>query len=338
MVVSREIPEGIGAITVSDNIGAMRLDVRHLELVVAIADCGSLRRAAARLHLTQPAVTMQLKRIEDHLGGALFIRAADGVRPTPAGTDFVQEARSMLTQLHSLERVTRRNAHSSGAPTRLAGIPAYHFGLLVSALKENVTSRTIKETGTLTALLTTGELDIAVLRRFPGTPLSFPPNVGHRLLTREPLFVGVPAHHSYAHRPEVPLAALAGDKWVMPEPDDSGMNAHFARECAAAGFEQRIAHFSSEAHVAMTLIRESGAVCPLYPVGGTPAGIARLPVTGNPLVREVVLTWRTDAPIAAEIDDLCEQVAAGYRKLVEESEVYARWWRDGGEAFALARS
>ena len=34
----------------------------------------------------------------------------------------------------------------------------------------------------------------------------------------------------------------------MPEPDDSGMNAHFARECAAAGFEQRIAHFTSEAH------------------------------------------------------------------------------------------
>jgi DNA-binding transcriptional LysR family regulator len=61
----------------------MRLEVRHLELVVAIADCGSLRKAAARLHLTQPAVTTQLKRIEDHLGGALFLRAADGARLTP---------------------------------------------------------------------------------------------------------------------------------------------------------------------------------------------------------------------------------------------------------------
>ncbi|MFI6096741.1 LysR family transcriptional regulator [Lentzea sp. NPDC051213] len=314
----------------------MRLEVRHLELVVAIADCGSLRKAAARLHLTQPAVTTQLKRIEDHLGGALFIRVADGVRTTPTGADFVQEARSMLSQLHTLERVTRRNADSSGAPTRLAGIPAYHFGLLVSALGENVTSRTIKETGTLTALLTTGELDVAVMRQFPGTPLSFPPNVGHRLLTREPLFVGVPMHHPYAGEDEVPLSALAGDKWVMPEPDDSGMNAHFARQCAAAGFDQRIAHFSSEPHVAMTLIRESGAVCPLYPVGGTPPGVARLPVAGNPLVREVVLAWRTDAPVAAEIDDLCDLVAAGYLKLVEESEAYARWWHDGGEAFALS--
>lgn len=313
----------------------MRLEVRHLELVVAIADCGSLRKAAARLHLTQPAVTTQLKRIEEHLGGALFLRSADGARLTPAGADFVQEARSMLTQLVTLERVTRRNAHSPNAPTRLAGIPAYHFGLLVSALKDNVTSRTIKETGTLTALLTTGEIDIAVLRRFPGTPLTLPPGVGHRLLTREPLFVGVPGSHPCAQEPEIPLAALAGDKWVMPEPDDSGMNAHFARECAAAGFEQRIAHFSSEPHVALTLIREAGAVCPLYPVGGTPPGVARLPVAANPLVREVVLAWRTDAPVAGDVDHLCEQVAEGYLGLVGQSEVYARWWRDGGEAFAL---
>jgi DNA-binding transcriptional LysR family regulator len=312
----------------------MRLDVRHLELVVAIADCGSLRKAAARLHLTQPAVTTQLKRIEDHLGGALFLRTADGVRTTPVGADFVLEARSMLAQLQTLERVTRRNAESSGAPTRLAGIPAYHFGLLVSALGDNVTSRTIKETGTLTALLTTGELDVAVMRQFPGTPLSFPSNVGHRLLTREPLFVGVPDDHPHAGRQEIPLEALADDKWVMPEPDDSGMNAHFARQCAAAGFEQRIAHFTAEAHVAIMLVR-AGAVCPLYPVGGSRAGIARLPITGTPLVREVVLAWRTDAPVADEIDDLCAQVAEGYLKLVEESDVYARWWRNGGEAFAL---
>ncbi|MBM7860264.1 hypothetical protein [Lentzea nigeriaca] len=95
------------------------------------------------------------------------------------------------------------------------------------------------------------------------------------------------------------------------------------------------AHFGSEAHVALTLIRESRAVCPLYPVGGTSPGVARLPIRGNPLVRDVVPAWRLDAPVAQDVDDLCEQVAAGYLKLVEESEVYARWWREGGEAFAL---
>ncbi len=313
----------------------MRLEVRHLELVVAIADSGSLRRAAARLHLSQPAVTTQLKRIEDHLGGPLFLRGVDGVRLTPTGTDFVQEARSLLGQLESLERVTRRNAQRYGAPTRIAGIAAYHFGLLVAALGENVTSRTIKETSTLTALLASGDLDLAVMRQFPGTPLSLPEGVGHRLLTREPLFVGLPDHHAFASQREVPLAALADDRWVMPEPDDSGMNAHFARECAAAGFEQRIAHFTSEAHLAITLVT-AGAVCPLYPVGPSRGGVARLPITDNPLVREVVLAWRTDSPVAGEIDDLCDQVIKGYLKLVEESDVYSRWWQNGGAEFALS--
>ncbi|WP_328453571.1 helix-turn-helix domain-containing protein [Amycolatopsis sp. NBC_00438] len=60
----------------------MRLEIRHLELVVEVAEAGSLRRAAARLHLSQPAVTTQLKRIEQFVGGALFIRSTDGVVPT----------------------------------------------------------------------------------------------------------------------------------------------------------------------------------------------------------------------------------------------------------------
>lgn len=314
----------------------MRLELRHLDLVVAIADSGSLRRAAARLHLTQPAVTTQLQRIEEHLGGVLFVRSAEGVLLTSTGEQFVTEAKTVLAQFDSLQRSARLNAQrESGAPVKLAGIPAYHFGLLASALGDNVTSRTIKETSTLTALLSSAELDIAVMRQFPGTPLSFPPDVAHRVLTREPFFVALPEQHARAGEREVPLAALADDRWVMPEPDDSGMNAYFAHECAAAGFEQQITHFSSEAHVAMTLVTQSGAVCPLYPVGNSRPGVARLPIAGNPLVREVVLAWHADSPVAGRIGDLCDQVAHGYLRLVEESEVYARWWRDGGAEFAL---
>ena len=86
----------------------------------------------------------------------------------------------------------------------------------------------------------------------------------------------------------------------------------------------------------MTLVTESGAVCPLYPVGRSRRGVARLPITDNPLVREVVLAWRTDSPVAGEIDDLCEQVITGYLKLVGGERRLRAWWRAGGEAFALS--
>lgn len=319
----------------------MRLEIRHLELVVAIAESGSLRRAAARLHLTQPAVTTQLRRIEQHLGGALFVRSAGGVLATHTGAEFVREAKKLLGQLGGLQQSARTNARrESGAPVKVGGIPAQQFSLLVTALaailpEREVTSRTIRGTGELTALLGSGALDVAVLRRFPGTPVILPDGIEHRVLLTEPFFVGLPTAHLLADREEIALTDLAGDKWVMPGPDDSGMTEFFARTCAAAGFDQRIAHLTSEAHVAFALVTGGGAVCPLYPVGTSRQGLARLPLAGNPLFRELILAWRHDSPITSLVGELCARIERGYLALVEDCAVYARWWHRGGADFAL---
>lgn len=319
----------------------MRLEIRHLELVVEVADAGSLRRAAARLHLSQPAVTTQLKRIERFFGGPLFVRSADGVLPTHAGAELVRDARNLLRQFEVLQRTARVNARSeAGAPLKVGGIPAQQFSLLVNALttlvpRREVTSRTIRETGTLTALLRSGELDVAVLREFPGFPLALPEGVEHRLLLREPFFVGVSARHPLAARGEIELAALADEKWVMPDPDDSGMNEYFARVCASAGFAQRITHFTTEAHVAFALTAGNRALCPLYPIGTARDGLATLALAGTPLHRDLVLAWRTDSALASLVDELCEEIQEGYLALVEGAAFYRRWWHDGGAAFAL---
>jgi len=321
----------------------MRIEVRHLELVVAIAESGSLRRAAAQLHLTQPAVTTQLKRIEQLLGGALFLRSTDGVLATHTGTEFVRDAKKVLDQLADLERSARLNARrESGTPFKVGGIPAQQFSLLVDVLAaahpgQEVTSRTVRETGTLIALLASGELDVAVLRQFPGFPLALPEGVRQRLLITEPVFVGVAANHRLAGRGEISLAELADEKWVMPDPDDSGMNEFVARACAAAGFEQRIAHLTTEAHVAFSLTAAGRAVCVLYPIGTARDAVATLTLTDNPLHRELVLAWRADSPVASAVDELCAQVERRYLALVATCPVYARWWHRGGADFALPR-
>ncbi|MEW2505712.1 LysR family transcriptional regulator [Amycolatopsis sp. NPDC047767] len=319
----------------------MRLEIRHLELVVAIAEAGSLRRAAGRLHLTQPAVTTQLKRIEQFLGGPLFVRSAEGVLPTHTGTELVRDAQKVLHGFDALQRAARLNAqHEAGAPVRVGGIPAQQFSLLVNALttmlpRREVTSRTIRETGALTALLRSGELDVAVMRAFPGFPLIPPDGVEHRLLLREPFFIGVAEDHALAARGEVALAELADERWVMPDPDDSGMNEFFARTCASAGFDQRITHLTNEAHVAFALTAEGRAICLLYPIGTDRTGISTVSLTGTPLYRELVLAWRTDSPIASLVDEMCAKIEAGYLALVEDSRFYRKWWHDGGSAFAL---
>lgn len=85
-------------------MSASMLEVRHLRLVRAIAEEGGPTRAAARLHLTQSAVSHQLAELEGRLGVALFTRVRRQLKLTPAGTRLVEIARTMLADLSRVER------------------------------------------------------------------------------------------------------------------------------------------------------------------------------------------------------------------------------------------
>src|SRR5512132_3882533 len=70
----------------------VRLEVRHLKLVRAVVREQGLARAAAHLHLTQPALSHQLAELESRLGTSLFLRAGRRLRPPPAGERLVETA------------------------------------------------------------------------------------------------------------------------------------------------------------------------------------------------------------------------------------------------------
>lgn len=83
-----------------------RLRLRHLELLVSLAEVGTMRAAAARLHLSQPAISKMLLEIEDALGGRLFERSRQGVQPTAAGVAATHRARVVLAELaHARDEV-----------------------------------------------------------------------------------------------------------------------------------------------------------------------------------------------------------------------------------------
>ena len=85
----------------------MDLEVRHLELVAAVADVGSLTRAGDRLHLTQSALSHQLRDIEERLGAALFLRIGKRLVLTPAGERLLESARDILDRLRQAEDAIR---------------------------------------------------------------------------------------------------------------------------------------------------------------------------------------------------------------------------------------
>src|SRR5215469_3213209 len=77
----------------------MNLEIRHLKLVAAVAETGSVTRAGHRLHLTQSALSHQLRDAEEQLGAALFDRKNGRMRLTSAGDRLLETARIVLTEL-----------------------------------------------------------------------------------------------------------------------------------------------------------------------------------------------------------------------------------------------
>src|SRR5262252_6692462 len=97
----------------------MDLEVRHLRLVAAVADCGSLTRAGDRLHLTQSALSHQLRDIESRLGVALFLRIGKRLVLTPAGERLLGSAREVLGALRQAELEIRQLGQENAGLLRI---------------------------------------------------------------------------------------------------------------------------------------------------------------------------------------------------------------------------
>lgn len=186
------------------------LEVRHLRLVRAIAEEGGPTRAAARLHLTQSAVSHQLAELEGRLGVSLFTRVRRRLELTPAGARLVEAARTMLADLSRVERELHQAGTRKREVLRVAvecftsyhWLPAVVAGL--AAGHPHVDVRIVAEATRepVTALLR-GTLDLALV--------SSP--VRDRELVSVPLFedewtVIVAPSHSLAARPYVSLVEL----------------------------------------------------------------------------------------------------------------------------------
>src|SRR6188768_3050571 len=98
----------------------MTLDVRHLELVRAVAGAGGLSRATSVLHLTESALSRQLTALEEALGARLFLRTGRRMLLTPAGERLLQSAGGVLETLRRTEEEIRRLSADGAGLLRLA--------------------------------------------------------------------------------------------------------------------------------------------------------------------------------------------------------------------------
>ena len=83
------------------------MDIRHIRNFLAVVEAGSIARAAVSLHIAQPALSAQMRRLEDTLGCQLLVRSSKGVTPTAAGMELGKRGRGALDAFATLRLVGR---------------------------------------------------------------------------------------------------------------------------------------------------------------------------------------------------------------------------------------
>ncbi|MCW0212765.1 MAG: LysR family transcriptional regulator [Pseudonocardia sp.] len=270
------------------------MELRHLQYFVAVAEEGTVTAAAARLHVAQPGVSAQLRRLERELGEPLFDRTSRGVTLTEAGRAVlpyartalraVEGARTAVDELTGLIRgrvaVGMASAMASSAlPELLADFRDAHPGVEVT-----LTDGTSDD---LVAALLDGRLDLAWI----GLAGPAPDGVATRVVTEQELVVvggDLP--------PEVGVVALR-DRPLICMSRGTGLRAVVDSACAAAGFRPTVA-FEAGDPLLLARLAARGlgiAVLPRAAVvaAGVEVGVSHLVPE---LSSRIELAWRAEGP------------------------------------------
>ncbi len=267
----------------------MELELRHLKTIRAIADAGSLTRAASVLGLTQPALSAQLRRIERALGGALFERGRHGVTTTALGELVLERTRIVLPAVSDLQReaalFARTRPDGQRQRLRLGATHGPLLGALVDRLADAVPGTTVSTCASwsereLAELLAEGRLDYVLTGTCGSAPPPQCPHVLWEEIAVDPVCVMLADRHRPARGREVDPAALADEEWACV-PGDGCFADCFTAACARAGFTPR-RMYETDTASCVHLVQVGRAVGLCRATFPPTPGLAVRPLAGTP--------------------------------------------------------
>jgi LysR family transcriptional regulator, hydrogen peroxide-inducible genes activator len=196
------------------------LNLQELKYFVAVADHRHFGRAAEACNVSQPTLSSQLRKLEDHLGVVLFERTNKRVALTPMGKRLLVHAREALRETELLELTAKAAGDPVAGPLKLGIIPTvapYLTPLILGPLRESCPGMAIELwedlTGPLLSLLSAQKLDAAIIATDlrPGTDLTEVP------LYTEPFLAALPENHALAGKNRVSAKELAQDLLALAE-------------------------------------------------------------------------------------------------------------------------
>ncbi|WP_020391291.1 LysR family transcriptional regulator [Kribbella catacumbae] len=312
----------------------MELELRHLRIVCAVADAGSITKAAGQLGLAQPALTAQLQRIERVLGGVIFERDRTGIRPTPLGELVLARARLLLPAVSGLQEEAARFSNSGGrigetpASLTVGSATGHVLGRLLHHLTSaypgmRVTTQVSWSADELAAMVADGRIDYTIVGVCGDAPPPVQPGLAWRVLGTDPVFVLLAADHPLAERPAVDLADLATAQWGAT-PGDGCFAECFAAACGRAGFTPSTL-YETDVVSCIDLVESGDAVVLCQPMFREMPGVVAVPIQGEPLKWRHLIGWHPDGPAAGLANQVIRLAGLAYLDSIARSPRYSRW-------------
>lgn len=295
----------------------MNFSLRQLAAFTAVARTASFTRAAAELHLSQPALTVQVRKLEEALGLRLLDRNTRRVRLTAVGRELLPVFERVMNDIAAVAGGARELAAGDRGVVHVAALPSVCARLLPEALAElarthpNVTVRLRDVVAQRVAdLLQSEEADLGI-----GPFARATPGVEIRPLLRDEMVALVPAGHRLARRRSVRLAELARESLVYMD-SQSSVRAVVERAFEAAGVAAvprfEVTYMSSAAGLVQAGLGVALLPSTAFELGATHR-LAVVRVADAGLAREVAIatkSGRSVSPAARVLVAALERAAA----------------------------
>lgn len=293
------------------------MNIRDLEYVIAVADRSHFGQAAQDCHVSQPALSGQIKKLEDQLGVSLFERTNRRVQTTPIGEEIVTEARKILELVTGIHEKAAARTDPLAGKVKLGMIPTigpYLAPLLLPSVAHGMPDLELEISENMTGVLETrllgGEIDVAIVATDTDNE-----NFAEIILYEEPFWVALPNSHGLVGREAIDLTDITTDDLLLLG------DGHCLRDQVIALYgpdRKQLPHIATQHTSLTTVLALVGAgvgitLVPAMSLRGpwvTDSGIAVRKEASGKAARNVRLVFRKSYPRQAALEKLADIICA----------------------------
>jgi len=296
------------------------MDLRDLRYFAAAAELGHMRRAAELLHITQPALTKSVRRLEGEIGAPLFEHIGRRVSLNELGRVLYQRARLMLQMAAETDRQLHELAEGTAGQVRLgASATAVEFMLpkiaprLVETLPDVTLDIAVGMNDTLCASLIASHLDLVVC------PITHSdPALAHQAFAKDPVVVVASADHPLFAQRSIALSDLCRYRWVLPSAS-AASRAWLDHVFETRRLPKPVAQIRSES-ISLTPRLVAGTALLSFiarrnlGIANVGATLREVPLRATTMPRDFAVVWRKHAylsPATARLRDLILAMGPG---------------------------